>query len=107
MVWRKRAHVGKLEDGLGLCVLTSIDNGQPATAEADGRALDKERGIGVVEIAQVDGAHAGQGGIGVGALDDGVVAGRAGARRRGVASSPLQSIAGASCRAAQREQIGY
>ena len=57
-------------DGGGAGVGAAVDDGQAA-----GRGpLDEEAGVGVLQVAQVDGAKARDGGVGVGALDGGVVA---------------------------------
>lgn len=56
--------------------LTSVDDGQAPDGGAQGGRVREEARVGVRQVAQVDGAHARHGGVGVGALDRGVVAGR-------------------------------
>lgn len=56
-------------------LFTSIDNGEPSGGLSDGRPLHEELRERVVEVAEVDGAHARDGGVRVGPLDDGIAAG--------------------------------
>jgi hypothetical protein len=56
-------------------VRTSIDDGKPAATRPVGaRTLDEVGRVGVVEVAQLDGAEPRHGGVGVGPLDYLIVA---------------------------------